>query len=72
MADNIKVVIKVRPLIKREIDDSLQKQWTVSDNTIFPTAQQFGREGMGEFTFGEYVRRFALLIIKLVYFANRL
>lgn len=50
MADNnIKVVIKVRPLIKREIDDSLQKQWTVSDNTIYPTA---GREGMGEFTFG--------------------
>lgn len=32
--DNIKVVIKVRPLIKREKDQGLSSKWYVQDNTI--------------------------------------
>lgn len=35
--DNIKVVIKVRPLIKREKDKMLSSQWSVQDNTLEST-----------------------------------
>ncbi|XP_034941267.1 kinesin-related protein 4-like [Chelonus insularis] len=34
MSDNIKVAIKVRPLIKREEDERLPIQWTVEGNSI--------------------------------------
>lgn len=32
--DNIKVTVKVRPLIKREKDNKLTSQWRVNGNTI--------------------------------------
>lgn len=32
--DNIKVIVKLRPLIKRENDAKLTKQWLVNGNTI--------------------------------------
>uniref|UniRef100_A0A182SY47 Kinesin motor domain-containing protein n=1 Tax=Anopheles maculatus TaxID=74869 RepID=A0A182SY47_9DIPT len=34
MSDNVKVSIKVRPLIKREKDSKLTSQWRIRDNTI--------------------------------------
>uniref|UniRef100_A0A182WC17 Kinesin motor domain-containing protein n=1 Tax=Anopheles minimus TaxID=112268 RepID=A0A182WC17_9DIPT len=34
MSDNVKVSIKVRPLIKREKDSKLASQWRIRDNTI--------------------------------------
>uniref|UniRef100_A0A182PPG6 Kinesin motor domain-containing protein n=1 Tax=Anopheles epiroticus TaxID=199890 RepID=A0A182PPG6_9DIPT len=34
MSDNVKVSIKVRPLIKRERDSKLTSQWRIRDNTI--------------------------------------
>uniref|UniRef100_A0A182NJ19 Kinesin motor domain-containing protein n=1 Tax=Anopheles dirus TaxID=7168 RepID=A0A182NJ19_9DIPT len=34
MSDNVKVSIKVRPLIKREKDSKLTPQWRIRDNTI--------------------------------------
>ncbi|XP_041972668.1 kinesin-related protein 4-like [Aricia agestis] len=34
MGDNIKVVVKVRPLIAREIESKLSYQWRVNNNTI--------------------------------------
>jgi hypothetical protein len=33
-SNNIKVAIKVRPLIAREKNDNLPSQWTVSENSI--------------------------------------
>lgn len=36
MSVNIKVAIKVRPLIKREITQKLVSQWCVRENTIGP------------------------------------
>jgi hypothetical protein len=35
MSDNIKVVIKVRPLIKREELEGLFNQWEIKNNSIF-------------------------------------
>lgn len=34
MADNIKVAIKVRPLIKREKENQFESQWEIKENTI--------------------------------------
>lgn len=34
MADKIKVALKVRPLIRREIDANARVEWTVTDNKI--------------------------------------
>ncbi|XP_050362827.1 centromere-associated protein E-like isoform X2 [Nymphalis io] len=39
MSDNIKVVVKVRPLISREIDDKLGYQWRVNNNTLYQIDQ---------------------------------
>ncbi|CAH0629062.1 unnamed protein product [Chrysodeixis includens] len=35
MSDNIKVVVKVRPLISREIEEKLSYQWQVKNNTLY-------------------------------------
>ncbi|CAH2091737.1 unnamed protein product [Euphydryas editha] len=43
MSDNIKVVVKVRPLIPREIDDQLGYQWRVNNNTLYQIDQN-GRD----------------------------
>ncbi|XP_015606250.1 kinesin-related protein 4 isoform X2 [Cephus cinctus] len=43
MSDNIKVAIRVRPLIKREKDDGLPVQWQVQGNSII--------RGEGRFSF---------------------
>ncbi|VVC89878.1 unnamed protein product [Leptidea sinapis] len=41
MGDNIKVVVKVRPLISREIEDNLSYQWKVENNTLYQIDQQY-------------------------------
>ncbi|XP_014207511.1 kinesin-related protein 4 [Copidosoma floridanum] len=43
MQDSIQVAIKVRPLIKREIDDNLKSQWTVVDKVIAPVDPEIKR-----------------------------
>lgn len=53
MSDNIKVVVKVRPLIPREIEDKLSYQWRVNNNTLYQIDQN-GRECGPAFTFGKY------------------
>lgn len=53
MSDNIKVVVKVRPLIPREIEDKLSFQWRVKNNTLHQLDQN-GRECGSSFTFGEW------------------
>lgn len=53
MSDNIKVAIKVRPLVKREIDDSECIQWNVSGNTITPVDSK--KRSEGGFQFGNYL-----------------
>ncbi|XP_013161690.1 PREDICTED: kinesin-related protein 4-like isoform X2 [Papilio xuthus] len=50
MSDNIKVVVKVRPLISREIEEKLFHQWRVKDNTIYQIDQS-GRDCGNLFTF---------------------
>ncbi|CAG9090456.1 unnamed protein product [Plutella xylostella] len=50
MSDNIKVVVKVRPLISREIEDKLSYQWRVKNNTLYQLDQS-GREYGSSFTF---------------------
>ncbi|CAK1551612.1 unnamed protein product [Leptosia nina] len=50
MSDNIKVVIKVRPLIPREIEDKLFYQWRVNQNTIYQIDQN-GRDIGPSFTY---------------------
>lgn len=52
MSDNIKVVVKVRPLISREIEEKLFHQWRVKDNTIYQI-DQGGRDCGNLFTFGK-------------------
>lgn len=52
MSDNIKVVVKVRPLISREIEDKLSYQWRVKNNTLYQLDQS-GREYGSSFTFGK-------------------
>lgn len=56
MSTNIKVAIKVRPLIKREKDDSLPIQWIVQENSIVSTDPETRRRGDGGFRFGMYSR----------------
>ncbi|KAK9294941.1 hypothetical protein QLX08_010621 [Tetragonisca angustula] len=51
MSDSIKVVIKVRPLIKREKDDNSAIQWTVQDNSIVSTNEEVKKRGDGRFYF---------------------
>lgn len=52
MSDNIKVVVKVRPLISREIEDKLSYQWQVKNNTL--TQLDCNGKPQGQcFTFGE-------------------
>uniref|UniRef100_A0A2A4JU00 Kinesin motor domain-containing protein n=1 Tax=Heliothis virescens TaxID=7102 RepID=A0A2A4JU00_HELVI len=50
MSDNIKVVVKVRPLISREIEDKLSYQWRVKNNTLYQLDHN-GREQGQSFTF---------------------
>ncbi|KAI4495494.1 hypothetical protein M0802_008708 [Mischocyttarus mexicanus] len=51
MSDSIKVAIKVRPLIKREKEENLPKQWTVQGNYITSTDQEMRKRGDGGFNF---------------------
>lgn len=55
MSDSIKVVIKVRPLIKREKDDNSAIQWIVQDNSIVSTNEEVKKRGDGRFYFGMYI-----------------
>ncbi|CAB3256739.1 unnamed protein product [Arctia plantaginis] len=50
MSDNIKVVVKVRPLILREIEDKLSYQWRVKNNTLYQLDQN-GKDLGQAFTF---------------------
>ncbi|XP_052738112.1 kinesin-related protein 4 isoform X2 [Bicyclus anynana] len=50
MSDNIKVVVKVRPLIRREIEDKLLLQWRVNNNALIQLDQN-GRDCGPIFTF---------------------
>lgn len=52
MSDSIKVAIKVRPLIKREKDENLPKQWKVHGNYIVSTDPEMKKRGDGGFHFG--------------------
>ncbi|XP_035723714.1 kinesin-related protein 4-like [Vespa mandarinia] len=51
MSDSIKVAIKVRPLIKREKDENLPKQWMVHGNYIVSTDAEMKKRGDGGFHF---------------------
>ncbi|CAH2063647.1 unnamed protein product, partial [Iphiclides podalirius] len=50
MSDNIKVVVKVRPLIPREIEDKLFRQWRVKNNTLYQIDQN-GKDILNGYTF---------------------
>ncbi|XP_047989242.1 centromere-associated protein E-like [Leguminivora glycinivorella] len=50
MSDNIKVVVKVRPLISREIEDKLSFQWKVKNNTLYQLDSN-GKESGVQYTF---------------------
>ncbi|XP_022119520.2 kinesin-related protein 4 [Pieris rapae] len=50
MSDNIKVVVKVRPLIAREVEDKLFYQWRVRNSTLYQIDQN-GRDCGQNFTF---------------------
>ncbi|XP_043462485.1 kinesin-related protein 4 [Leptopilina heterotoma] len=50
MSDNIKVAIKVRPLVEREVDEYQTLQWNVCGNTITPIDDS-KRRGEGGFQF---------------------
>lgn len=52
MSDNIKVVVKVRPLITREIENKLSFQWRVKNNTLYQLDAN-GKESGSQFTFGK-------------------
>lgn len=52
MSDNIKVVVKVRPLITGEIEDKLFYQWRVKNNTLYQIDQN-GKDYGQIFTFGK-------------------
>lgn len=56
MSDNIKVAIKVRPLVEREVDEYQTLQWNVCGNTITPIDSK--RRGEGGFQFGKYNKFF--------------
>lgn len=51
MSDNIKVVVKVRPLISRELENKLPYQWRVDNNTLYQLEHN-GRDFQA-FTFGK-------------------
>lgn len=53
MSDNIKVVVKVRPLIRREIEDKQSPQWRVNTNALVQIDQN-GKESGPVFTFGKF------------------
>lgn len=50
MSDNIKVVVKVRPLISRELEDKQQHQWRIHCNTLYQLDSN-GRDTGQAFTF---------------------
>ncbi|XP_028028457.1 kinesin-related protein 4-like [Bombyx mandarina] len=50
MSDNIKVVVKVRPLITREIEEKLPYQWRIKNNSLYQLDQN-GKEFGSSFTF---------------------
>ncbi|XP_063379852.1 centromere-associated protein E-like [Cydia fagiglandana] len=50
MSDNIKVVVKVRPLISREIEDKLSFQWKVKNNALYQLDAS-GKESGVQYTF---------------------
>lgn len=52
MSDNIKVVVKVRPLITREIEEKLPYQWRIKNNSLYQLDQN-GKEFGSSFTFGK-------------------
>ncbi|XP_015116662.1 kinesin-related protein 4 [Diachasma alloeum] len=51
MSDNIKVAIKVRPLIKREKKDNLPVQWAIDNNKIAQFDVETKKRGETEYTF---------------------
>ncbi|XP_029166361.1 kinesin-related protein 4-like isoform X2 [Nylanderia fulva] len=51
MSDSIKVAIKVRPLIRREKEESLPIQWIVQENNIVATDVELRKRGDGGFQF---------------------
>ncbi|XP_014470851.1 PREDICTED: centromere-associated protein E [Dinoponera quadriceps] len=51
MSDNIKVAIKIRPLIKREKDDNLPIQWVGQGNAIVAVDAEIKKRGDGRFQF---------------------
>lgn len=53
MSDNIKVAIKVRPLIKREKEEQAKIQWTVQENTISHIGPKIGKAD-STYQFGKY------------------
>ena len=70
MSDSTQVAIKVRPLIKRELEENLQVQWAVVNNALVPvdpekkrgeTAFQFGKLYNTNFT--SYKSYFGYFII---------
>lgn len=52
MSDNIKVVVKLRPLISREIEEKQQHHWRVNNNTLSQLDGN-GRDYGQTFTFGK-------------------
>ncbi|KOB64943.1 Kinesin-like protein 7 [Operophtera brumata] len=50
MSDNIKVVVKVRPLIAREIEEKQKYQWRITNNTLYQLDSNGRDYGQG-FTF---------------------
>lgn len=55
MSDKIKVAVKVRPLIPRELDRKLLSHWQIKNDTIYlqdPT----GKQKSEPFVFGELER----------------
>ncbi|XP_063985687.1 uncharacterized protein LOC135166895 [Diachasmimorpha longicaudata] len=51
MSDNIKVAIKVRPLIKREERDNLPEQWAIDNNKITQFDVETKKRGETEYSF---------------------
>lgn len=52
MSDNIKVAIRVRPLISREKNEKLREQWEVQDNSMYPIDAN-GKKNGDSYAFGE-------------------
>lgn len=60
MSDNIKVVVKVRPLITRELEDKQKHQWRVTNNTLLQLDSN-GRDYGPGFTFGKRISLFGVI-----------